>query len=347
MTEVMENKIVFRADANPHIGMGHVMRCLSLADAFKKAGEEVCFVTAGNEAQSLIESRGYRDIVLGSDHRDMEAETDKWPAEQVPKLIVVDSYHVTPAYLSALRSKSRLVYLDDLASFAYPSDVVVNYNVYWPDMDYESLYREAGVSLPKLLLGPGYAPIREMFKGIPKKTQSKEVRDVLISTGGSDEFHIALDIMKALCKKKEEGRTYHFLIGAMNGDRDELFLLSGQRKDIVVHENVSDMRSLICGMDIIVSAAGSTLYEICACGVPFITYVLADNQIRGAMAFERLGLAVNAGDMRKVTDRAGVILSEVDKLSSDHGRRCKTGLKMQDLVDGNGADRLANALMNG
>jgi len=70
-------------------------------------------------------------------------------------------------------------------------------------------------------------------------------------------------------------------------------------------ENVQDMRGLICSMDLIVSAAGSTLYEICACGVPLITFVTADNQIRGAEAFSSLGLAVNIGDLREPESKKG------------------------------------------
>lgn len=50
-------------------------------------------------------------------------------------------------------------------------------------------------------------------------------------------------------------------------------------------------------MDICISAARTTLYEICACGVPLITYSLADNQIFGAKAFENLGLGINIGGL--------------------------------------------------
>ena len=81
------------------------------------------------------------------------------------------------------------------------------------------------------------------------------------------------------------------------------------------------MRALILSMDICVSAAGSTLYEICACGVPLITYILADNQIPGAGTFEKSGLAVNCGD------------------------RVEVGKRMQEMIDGYGAERLVRQLM--
>ena len=43
------------------------MRCLSIADAAMDKGVESIFVTAGDEFANIIENRGFRHIVLGSD----------------------------------------------------------------------------------------------------------------------------------------------------------------------------------------------------------------------------------------------------------------------------------------
>ena len=106
-----------------------------------------------------------------------------------------------------------------------------------------------------------------------------------------------------------------------------------------------DMRSLITSADIAVSAAGSTLYEICACGVPLVTYIIADNQIKGAEAFEKLGLAVNCGDIRKITNPVGKIMTAVKNLADDYQLRHKTGENMQQIIDGHGADRIARNIL--
>ena len=118
------------------------------------------------------------------------------------------------------------------------------------------------------------------------------------SAGGSDELHIAANFVRFLCERGADDKTYHILLGAMNTDKEEIKALASGMDCVVIHENVQDMRGLICSMDVIVSAAGSTLYEICACGVPLITFSTADNQVPGATAFSSLGLAVNVGDLR-------------------------------------------------
>ena len=115
-------------------------------------------------------------------------------------------------------------------------------------------------------------------------------------------------------------------------------------------------------MDICVSAAGSTIYEICACGVPLITYILADNQISGAETFEKLGLAVNCGDLRSAAvnisdsltlvsksksenNSAEIILTAVERLAEEYEYRVQVGKLMQEMIDGYGAERLVSATL--
>lgn len=330
--------IVIRADANKEIGMGHIMRCLSIADAASSLGREIMFVLADNSVKKLVNQRGYDAVILNSDYRIMDEELIAWPNNEI-ECIIVDSYYVTTGYLYALRKVAMVVYIDDLAAFSYPVDCLINYNAYSLEIDYQSLYDS---NPPKLILGPKYAPLRKMFIGIKKRYQNIKITDVLVSTGGTDPCHIALSIVES----KPKGFTFHILLGAMNADKATIKKLSNDMENIIIHENESDMRSLILSCDIAVSAAGSTLYEICACGVPVITYIMADNQISGANAFEKMGLAVNIGDMRREKEVAKRVIHAVKDLDNDYNRRIKIGQRMQNLVDGFGAERIVKEVLN-
>lgn len=376
--------ILFRADGNAQVGSGHIMRCLSTADAFKRKSFDCKFVLADKSFQPLIEDRGYSVHVLETDYRDMDSEWDclrKAIVKYCPKLVIVDSYFVTKSYLQRLKDQVRLAYIDDLAAFAYPVDVLVNYNAYGPELDYKKLYNDEKISCPQLLLGVTYAPLREMFRNVPKREQKENVENVLISTGGSDPLHLALTLAIAVA---EQGNAfnYHFLVGAMNEDYEKIKAVAANNQKIHVHHNVKDMKSLISSCDLIVSAAGSTLYEICACGVPVITYALADNQLPGIEAFVNLQIAVSCGDLRKRTnvkyqvddsckvrqdgtcnviyannapiadasdvlaeDAVNRVMGAISSLSNDFKLRKKISEKMQRLVDGRGADRLVKELV--
>ena len=66
----------------------------------------------------------------------------------------------------------------------------------------------------------------------------------------------------------------------------------------VLHINEHNMSALMQKCDIAISAAGSTLYELCATGIPAITYTLADNQLIAAEQFDKQGIMLSAGDCR-------------------------------------------------
>lgn len=356
--------ILFRADANQTIGMGHIMRCLSIADAMAatsnstilpRGKQDIKFMLADEGISDLIRNRGYEPIVLHTDYRVVDSEIEKWTELEDSidaDLIIVDSYYVTPTYLTYLKDNiGRVCYIDDVLSFPYPTDILINYNAYASAESYHTLYSSSEVE-PEFILGVKYAPLRSSFIGVERREQREEVKDVLLSTGGSDELHIALSFVKYLCDQQPDGRTYHILLGAMNQDKTEIREMAEKMDNIILHENVQDMRGLICSMDLIVSAAGSTLYEICACGVPLITFVTADNQIRGAEAFSSLGLAVNIGDLREPESiKRGAVISgtldsqAIEKMNSlTTEARVKMSKRQRAIIDGCGAERLAEAL---
>lgn len=338
--------ILFRADGNASIGSGHIMRCLSIADAFKRKQKDSLFVLADKTFQSLVKERGYVTYILESDYRDMDSELDDMKntiAVYRPEMLIVDSYYVTKKYLQELKEIAYLVYVDDLAAFAYPVDVLVNYNVYGLDVAYKSLYYKENVTLPKLVLGLRYAPLREMFRNIPKRKQNETVKDILISTGGADPIHLALKLVQHIAENNYSQR-FHFLVGTMNTDYDDIKNIASKHNNMFVHHNVKDMKKLISSCDLAISAAGSTTYEISACGVPMITYVLADNQILGAALFEKLGLAISCGDLRNHDNAAKILMNSIELLSKDFALRKVIGTLMQKLVDGFGADRLVAIL---
>lgn len=362
--------ILFRADANQSIGMGHIMRCLSIADAMAAISnstiipsgkQDIKFVLADEGISDLIRNRGYEPIVLHTDYRVMDSEIEKWTELQDSidaDLLIIDSYFVTDHYLTYLREEvGRVCYIDDVLSFPYPTDILINYNAYASSAAYQRLYATCDQK-PDLILGPSYAPLREMFRDVTTREQKETVTDILLSTGGSDELHIALEFVKYLRDHPSTDMTYHVLIGAINTDKDEIRSLAADKDWIELHENVADMRSLICSMDVIVSAAGSTLYEICASGIPLITFSTADNQVPGAEAFERLGLAVNVGDFREPESikRGAVISGTLDSqaiekmitttysLAIDSEARVKMSKRQRAIIDGRGAERLAEAL---
>lgn len=339
-------KIIFRADGNSSIGWGHVMRSISIASAYTDQGNKCIFVCADNSMVDIIKSYGFRTVVLNSDYTKM---IDELPVflrlidSEKPDLIFFDSYFVNYEYLNNFKGLYKTVYIDDVFSFPYPVDYLINYNIYATKDKYEKLYE--GNDIPLLCLNIKYAPLRKEFRDIEKEF-SDTVRNVFISVGGSDEYRLVMKIIKSLSAEKEliSNRYYHFILGSFEPDRGAILNIADNHEWICIHEKVKNMVDVMKNCDVAVSAAGSTLYELCACRVPTITFVLADNQKGGAKGFQDNGLMLDSGDIRKNNYGVDNIINGLKHLCNDNSLRKSLFDRMNDLVDGYGAENIVNQI---
>jgi spore coat polysaccharide biosynthesis predicted glycosyltransferase SpsG len=139
--------------------------------------------------------------------------------------------------------------------------------------------------------------------------------------------------------------VFHIVAGRLNPHNDDLHLLEREFDGVFVHMNVKEMSKLMLNCDIAVSAGGSTLYELCACGVPTIAFSWADNQVNAVKCFGE-GYMINAGDFRENEELClSSIQSGVSNLADDYELRYEMSEKTRHLVDGYGAMRIAESLV--
>ncbi|WP_125128098.1 UDP-2,4-diacetamido-2,4,6-trideoxy-beta-L-altropyranose hydrolase [Schaedlerella arabinosiphila] len=351
--------VFFRCDGNMNIGSGHIMRCLSIADSTDAQEDECWFLTCDNVFENIIHTHGHKNLILNTDYKELNSDlesTKKLVEKYKPSVFFVDSYYVTDFYLSSLYSTCsiagvKLVYLDDILSFPYSCDVLINYNIYGSDKEreYKELYsRNKNRKVPHLLLGTGYAPLRKEFQNLPERIVRRDAANILVSTGGADSMHLGLALVQAVINGGEIFRTYQFdfIIGPMNGDLEKIKLLASKVPNITLYHNVTSMSALMQKCDVAVSAAGSTLYELCATQTPAITYILADNQIQGAEGFERQGILKNIGDVRVkgCENLAEELIWSAVGLSCEYEERNRIAVLQRSIVDGMGGERIMEVL---
>ena len=353
--------VIIRTDANSNISSGHLMRCLSIADACQRLGMKVYFLVSDNESDTFVNSMlGNLQTVCShlilpnADYGDLEQELSILP-HTLKKMIaqegcsydttvfLLDSYFVTSKYLESLKGNIKTAYIDDLQLFDYPVDLVINYDMIPADKQaaYEAAYQQSG----KALLGPAYTPLRQQFHNIDYNVRN-QVNDILVTTGGSDPCHLCLEVVRHFTSMKNTVfPILHIILGKYNEDRNALLALAEELPFLQLHENVTDMATLISHCDLAISASGTTLYELCAVGVPTISFTMADNQLTAAHAFAEAGAIPCAGDIR--TEKEQVIdniLSFMAEMSQSIDKRKSAHDAMSRLVDGKGASRIAEAL---
>lgn len=272
--------------------------------------------------------------------------------------ILVDSYYVTEKYLAALKKRITTIYMDDIYAFSYPVDMLINYNIYGEEMGYE---KDAAFADTKLLLGTEYVPLREEFSVGAGYVQSRKKLsegagnvapaadgDILITTGGSDSFNLAGQLlMEAMKYDALKEKEYHVVSGSLNPHIGELQALAKKHENIHIHCNVTNMAELMAESEVALSAGGSTLYELCAMGVPVIAFSFAENQERLVQTFVKRGIAQYGGNYR--TDGNRMIqntIAGLETLLEDENLRAEYRKKARTLVDGKGADRIAEVILS-
>lgn len=360
---------IIRADGNVKIGAGHLMRCLTIAEALANrigGKQEICFFCADEESAALAESNGFRSRVFGTDYRDMEAELpqwEKWLAEEEMLqdvgnrdegrrgeecrdavesscvcIILVDSYYVNDTYLQALRRYGKVYLLDDLQEHTYPADVVINYNAFADEEIYCKLYTGTGT---ECLVGSDYVPVRQQFLN-RDYCVAEAVEDVLITTGGGDRDNIAGRILETIyC----QGIRFHVVTGRYNPHLEELKKLEDTCPGVHIYHDVKDMAGLMQKCDLAITAGGTTIYELAAIGVPFLCFSYAKNQ---EALTEHIGANEIAGflgayhlDEQAVLERLQVMFAEYCE-SLELRKACYE--KEREMIDGKGTERLAERL---
>ena len=125
----------------------------------------------------------------------------------------------------------------------------------------------------------------------------------------------------------------------------ELEAMADQNAAITLHYNPDNMAGIMKKCDLAVSAGGTTLYELCAIGVPTVVYTMADNQVQFVKEFDEAGAAKYAGDVRDDRRFIQKIVTWGTAAVDNPGFRKRMSEKARSIIDGKGAEKIANAIV--
>jgi UDP-2,4-diacetamido-2,4,6-trideoxy-beta-L-altropyranose hydrolase len=340
--------LCIRADANPDIGIGHVMRCLALAQAWQDRGGKVAFVSA-IEAPALVErlqAEGFELIRMPAPpglNDDLQF-TLSAARRLGSRWLVLDGYHFTHDYMMDVQAGGlHLLLIDDLADRNLSGvEVVLNQNAYATEAMHAHFH-----SIPRLLLGAGYTLLRREFvRAREPKVIASDARRVLVTMGGADVTNATLRALQALRRIPERRLAVRVVVGAANRHLSTLraFLPAlAADHDVELLVNPPDMPALMKWSDVTVTAAGSSCWELCCLGVPLMMVVTAENQRHMPGYFSKHDIAEVFGEFTE--ERLPEFAERLNRLLLDTQRREQLSRAAALVVDGEGADRAARFMM--
>lgn len=335
--------LYIRTDMNENIATGHMMRCMSIADAARSMGHETMFITSDNKGDELLKSNGFSNLVLGSDYLNLmqgiglieELVTDE-------DILLIDTYSETKEFMDTLRGKVYTAYIDDMGEQVFNVDCIICYPPYYPDFNYDDRYN---INKTQFLLGLEYAPLRKEFSNCKKKFIKDRIENILIVSGGSDPDRVTPKLIEKLTEAVNENETITAICGIYSGYYEELReRYSDPKYGVNIIPSTTRIKDYFDEADVVITAAGSTIYELCATGTPAIAYTYADNQMPNAGAFNKLGLIPYVGDVSDNNEFLLNCVSELMRLEDGRVRETRS-IAMQKIVTGNGAKNIVKRLI--
>lgn len=331
--------IGFRVDANEHIASGHLMRCIAIAEACRQQGEEVLFLLAEKKETNRLEMRNLPYRILCSQWNALEEEEEllkQIVTEEKLDWLVVDSYQATAGYLKRLNEIIPVLYIDDMVSETYEVSAVLHYLEFPGEYAYKEKYLNSHTTV---LSGLNYVPLREEFSA---REECSESKSILITTGGTDPYNITGQLLMQLTELEVFSEyAFHVIVGSMNTYKKHLYDLAQQDNRIQLHENITNMSEYMKKSRFAVSAGGTTLFELCACGTPTVCFSFADNQEKLVENMEKHNIMQFAGDARRepklIEKICDALVTYAENKESTWGYKTR----MRSLVDGEGAHRIA------
>lgn len=362
----MGSRVTFRVDGSEKIGLGHLVRCLALADAVERQGGRASFVgrafapregdlkprrPLAEVAQELLKRPApfrFDELPDGIDETEDARRTLAAAGEQGSDLVLVDHYRLGAVWWRAVRGELPLAAIDDVgrSDLGKNVDLVINPNAGAREDGYEPA--------PRILCGPRFVMLREEFfrhrdqreerweEGTAAcKARTDRDRRIVVSMGGSDPDGVTARVLRAL-----RGVSGQFVVDVMPGAclaRDA----SARRQAaldarIRLHTEPSCMPEVMARGHLAIVGGGSTTYECAFLGLPPLMIQLADNQAGVCRALSQANVGVFAGEWQSVVDEG--LADEVRDMLADEGRIRNMSLAGMQLVDGQGSRRVAAAM---
>lgn len=280
--------VVFRVDASVEIGSGHLMRCLTLADALKPNGAKVLFVcrNAPGSMADLVTSRGYECATIDGPllgHENDARETGAHVARRWPSgatWVVVDHYGLDEKWEKLMRPLARnVMVIDDLANRRHDCDLLLDQNYY---VGQERRYAGLVPASTRCLLGPAHVLLRPEFVSARRalRRRAEDVRSIFVFFGSTDPTNQTQQALRGIDSLCLSDVCVDVVVGNANPHREDIRAFCKLRPWARFHCQISNMAELIAGADIGIGAGGAAMWERCALGLPTLTVVFADNQFQ-------------------------------------------------------------------
>ncbi|MCK5098297.1 MAG: UDP-2,4-diacetamido-2,4,6-trideoxy-beta-L-altropyranose hydrolase [Desulfobacteraceae bacterium] len=359
-------KILVRADSSITIGTGHLIRCLTLADALKERAEIhfVCRDLQGN-LSDLVKSHGHSLHLLPAAKESLKVLKDdtahsawlevSWQddlketqnkAQSITEKfdwLIVDNYALDYRWERGCRNiANKIMVIDDLADRCHDCDLLLDQN-YFTDSEkrYNNLVSDESMNC----FGPEYALLRPEFRAARKfaKARSNVVTRILVYFGGYDHDNLSKMTLKALSCPEFEHLYVDVVVGQNNSYMENLQTIVSNRSGTRLYIQPDEFVELLLRADLCIGAGGTTTWERLCLNLPSIVITTALNQETFIADLDKAGFLCWLGNKDHVSAQTikTALAREIREISQIDNMKLQG---RSNMVDGYGALRISEII---
>jgi len=339
---MVKKTILIRCLTIPDKGFGHFNRCLSLGKMLRKKGNVVIFLINQNyKIQKLLVQERF-DVLIIPKSLAFQNESEfisKIIKQKNCNSLILDMREFGESLSQKMRNKNiQTILIDDAWCKKAYADMIFSVTMIKQYQKYNVINKKS-----KIFVGSKFFIVQPEFKKYRKKlsdVKEKKIFNVVVSMGGSDSNQLTLKIVKSILKIPNI--RIKIIKGPFFKNLKKLQNLAKNNKRIIVKDFPREIWKDFSKADIVIVAAGSTLFELALQGIPTICIAITKHQIPYAKQFHLNNFAINMGywkniNYSKLNDVLVLVLSDTKKRK----RMCLEGGK---ILDGKGVVRITNII---
>lgn len=301
-----KNRIVFRADGNSNIGMGHIMRCLAVASYFDNKYDKLFILNTPSQQIQHVVEQSCSCLNIFENHN-FKIEEHLLQND----IVIIDGYHFNTHYQKTIKQKAKaLIAIDDLAENHFYCDAILNHG----DISVLPSYKKENFT--KLFNGINYLILRKPFliEAVKQPKTVEKISTALICMGSADPYNITLKLLQA-CSQISFINEVNVIIGSVYNFKNELDLeiskIQHQLK-INLYKNlgVQNLIEVVQASQIAFTTASTIALEVCCIKsvLVFGTVVNNQNAIYSLLQKSKCGVGFNSWQKTTISQIVEAVL---------------------------------------
>lgn len=333
-------RVIFRADGDNKIGLGHIYRSMALAEMLNEYFH--CFFWMRDPGKKILDivSGEYNCNVIPTELT-VDQEIDMLRSSlECSDILVLDGYHFDEVYQGKLKPYvCGMVCIDDLVKGHYLADMVINHGSDDLAHHYDAEFYTT------ILAGAQYVLLRRPFLEAARKVK-KEITTVdtlFVCMGGADPFNATNKVLRAALQTSFIKKIY-VVIGQAYSFEKELKTICGSadKIDIIVESGISATQIIrrIQASQLAICPSSSVVLEVASVKCGLLTGMVVDNQLAIHDMMIKNGCAETVGDFNSISlDDLTKAIEGMKDVLRINVMMCRQSV----LIDGLSGERLLTA----